>query len=98
MDTFQNFELMLKKLKYPNIMVMDESEIANIFSPKNRMEFLQWVLNKIKVNITSNSDEEKAIITGKVLWGIGISKKSDINSFIKSTLDKTAQVTPCHYN
>lgn len=85
----------LKELDYPEINILEDNEIADVFSSSNRLYFLTWFAGKWDSDVVIPSDEEeKANTLVEFLYDNGFCSMQDSNQFVRnpSTLQLEKQV------
>lgn len=69
-------------LKYPDITVLTDQQISDIFNNGNIMSFLEWVLNKLSIKIPAV--KAKQTFFADVLWKKGSCNQSEKEDFLKN--------------
>lgn len=87
---FEEYKCLLKKHKYPNIMIMNDADIKEIFTKKNRPAFLRWVYDKIRFLIDGKDFAQ--IKTEDFLTSLKICSESQVAMFLEGTLEPAEQV------
>lgn len=85
----QNFESdlveiksFLVSLKYPDVVVLTDTQISDMFNKENILRFLEWVLNKLTIKIPA--DKSKVAFVADVFWKKGIFDHKEKENFLKN--------------
>ncbi|XP_017784544.1 PREDICTED: uncharacterized protein LOC108568124 [Nicrophorus vespilloides] len=73
-------------LGYPNIQLMDDEDVAEVFNAKRRTSFLKWFLDKVGGFILPADEKKLHSILGDTLSDLGLCLHSQKDKFVNGDL------------
>ena len=98
MEFLNEIRTYLEKLKYPNISIKSDSDIADIFCPQNIHFFAHWVLKLLNVEIPFEiTDPRCKIFLADTIAQFGFCKTSERELFINGDVKLPASTQVIFY-
>lgn len=97
METLVQFKQYLLELNYPNINILNETQVAELFVIENRIFFLSWALKKLYNILLPEKDKKETEITlSEYMYENGFCTSSEKLKFVQGDMPIENQVSFNH--